>query len=104
MRNGWHSQSLSFIDSLLQSCLIDLLVLGRVITTLSVDVVGQHAVTVVDTANRWVIVGASIRMESRLTEISCESRVSQPPCRVVKLTLALMQFLLLFRLGNNLFL
>ena len=91
VRQGRHTQSFGFIDTLLQGAVVDLLVQGRVLAAFSVDVVREHIVTVVDSARCRFGVPVSIGVESWLAEVSCEGRIRQPAGRIVESRLLLSQ-------------
>lgn len=72
MWNSWHPQALGFLNTLLEGSIVDLLESGRVLTTLSVDVMRKHVVTVRDATDGWLGVGTAVGMEGRLSEVSRE--------------------------------
>ncbi len=82
------------LNSFGERCVVNLLIQRWVIATFSVDIMGQHILTVVDTANSWVRVGATIGMKRGFTKVCSEGRVGKPPRGVVDLRLALVHVLL----------
>lgn len=87
-----NAETLGFLDTGLESLIVNLLVKRWVIATLSVDVVGQHSVTVVDTANGRICVAAAVSVERRLAKVSSESGISKPASRVEERAAAFLHF------------
>jgi len=87
-----YSQSLRSLNATLEGHIINLLEGRWVISTLCVDVMSQHALAVVNSADCWVSICATIRMESRFAEIGLERWVCKPSCRVVELGTTLVHF------------
>ena len=73
-----HSHSLSFNDAGLEGVVIDLLVEGWIVTALSVDVVSQKIMTIVDATDCRFDVALAVRVESWLAEVGCESAIWEP--------------------------
>ena len=72
-RNAWHSHALSLDKASRQGRVIHLLVEGWVVSALSVDVVSQKVVAVIDTAYGRIDVAFSVSMEGWLAEV-CRER------------------------------
>jgi len=77
-----HSETFSFFNTGLQCWLVDLLVLGGIVSAFSVDVMGQQRMTVVDATDSGIGVSSTISMECWLTKISRERGVRQPSCGI----------------------
>ena len=73
--NFRHTHALGLDDARLKSRIVDLLVEGWVVTTLSIDVVGEHVLTIIDATVRGVGIALTIRVESRLAKVGRERRV-----------------------------
>lgn len=80
-RQLWLSLALVFPETVLESILVSLLVLGHVTAALRVDTVREHIVSVDVAANYGVGVAHAIGMEGGLAEIGGESRVREPSSR-----------------------
>lgn len=75
---------MSLLNTLSQSRIIHLLVKRRIFSTLGIYVVRKHSVSVDNTTNSWICVPSSVGMESRLTKVRGEGRISEPSRSVVK--------------------
>lgn len=98
MRKLGNSEAVCFFNSFRKCRVVNLLVKRRIIATLSVNIMSQHILTVIYTANSWVSVSTAVRMERRFAKVCGESWIGKPPGGVVKLRLTLVHFLLVLQL------
>ena len=92
--NDWHPHTLGLLEASLESRVVNLLIRWRVVAALSVDIVSQHVLSIVDSADGWLDVTLAVGMESWLSEIGDEGRVRQPASGVVEIRATLMHILL----------
>ena len=84
-RDRGHSHALSLHDASLESIIVDLLVERRIIAALSIDVMSQQVVPVIDTADCRVNISLAIRVERRLAEVSGKGAIWEPSRRIKEL-------------------
>ena len=84
-RDCRYAHTLGLNDTSFERLVVDLLVEGRVIATLSIDVVSEHVMAVVNSTNSWVDITFTVGMESRLAEVCSEGGVWQPASSIQKL-------------------
>ena len=67
-----NAHSLGFNDTSLERLVVNLLVEGRVVTALGVDVMSEHVVAVVNATDCWVDIALTVGVEGRLAEVGSE--------------------------------
>ena len=77
--------SVSFIERLSAGTLVSLIVLRLIASTLRVDVVTQHVLTIDWTSIGWVCISLSISVPGWLSKESLESRIWEPSSGLMKI-------------------
>lgn len=66
-------------EACLERRVVNLLIKGRMVAAFCIYIVREQIISVVDTSNGRVGVSITVRMESWLTKVRRECRVSKPP-------------------------
>lgn len=66
-------------EACLERRVVNLLIKGRMVAAFCIYIVREQIISVVDTSNGRVGVSITVRMESWLTKVRRECRVSEPP-------------------------
>lgn len=77
-----HTVTFGLFNTSFQSWFVYLLVQRGVISTFSVDVMGEQGLTIIDTAHSRIGIRSAICMEGWLSEIRGEGGVRKPSCCV----------------------
>jgi hypothetical protein len=78
---GRHSQTLVLRHTFLHCCIIGLLKLREMLTTLRVNVMSKHVLSIDVTSHSRVSVALSIQVKSWFSEVGSEGRIWQPSGR-----------------------
>lgn len=96
-----HTHAFSVDEALGQRRVVNLLVHWWIFTALSIDVVREQVLTVVDATDRWIYIAFAVGVKSWLAEVSGERGVWEPSRCVQERRLALLHFFGSFLLSSR---